>query len=181
MPPTNLNLIWLTFQEQIYFQDFQAGHHGGNLGSWNGTNLAILNFHVTPMPATKLGLNSTDRLGADMIWRFSRWSQWQPSWILEQNKFSSSESLCCSDASHQVSAQSNLRFGRRCRLKIFKMADMAATLDIGTDWIYQFYRSMWPQCLPLNLGSDLGFGSRHSRKLPMRPSWIAEWNYFSNS
>ena len=38
--------------------------------------------------------------------------------------------LC--DASHQVSAQSDLRFGRRCRLKKFKMAAMAAILDIGT-------------------------------------------------
>ena len=36
-----------------------------------------------------------------------------------------------SDASHQVSAQSNIRFGR-CRLKNFKMADMAAIMHIGT-------------------------------------------------
>ena len=37
------------------FQDFHAGHHGSNLGYWNGTNLAILNLHVTPMPPTKVG------------------------------------------------------------------------------------------------------------------------------
>ena len=54
------------------------------------------------------------------------------SWLSEQTTFSNSESLCCSDASHQVSVPSNLRF-RRCRLKNFKMADMAATLDIRTD------------------------------------------------
>ena len=40
------------------------------------------------------------------------------------------ESLLCSDASHQVSAQSDLWFGRRCRMKNFKMA---AVLDIGTE------------------------------------------------
>ena len=38
----------------------------------------------------------------------------------------------------QVSAQSNLRFGRRCHLKIFKMADMVAILDIGTELFKQF-------------------------------------------
>ena len=32
--------------------------------------------------------------------------------------FCNSESLCHCDASHQVSAQLDLRFGRRCRLKI---------------------------------------------------------------
>ena len=51
----------------------------------------------------------------------------RPSWILERNDFSNSESLCHCDASHQVLAQSNLRFGRRLRLKNFKMA----ILDIG--------------------------------------------------
>ena len=35
------------------------------------------------------------------------------------NDFSNSESLCHCDASHQVSAQSVLRFGKRCRLKNF--------------------------------------------------------------
>ena len=47
--------------------------------------------------------------------------------------FSNSQSLYCSGASHQVSAQSDLQFGRRYRLKIFKMADMVAILDIGTE------------------------------------------------
>ena len=53
--------------------------------------------------------------------------------ISEWNDFSNSESLCHCDASHQVSDQSDLRFGRRCRLKNFKMAAVAAILDIGTD------------------------------------------------
>ena len=38
---------------------------------------------------------------------------------------------CRSDASHQVSSQSDLWFGRRCLLKNFKMAAVVAILDIG--------------------------------------------------
>ena len=55
------------------------------------------------------------------------------SWISERNDFSNSESLCHCDASHQVSAQSDLGLGRRYRLKNFKMASMAAILDIRTE------------------------------------------------
>ena len=51
----------------------------------------------------------------------------------ERNDFSNFESLCHCDASHQVSAQSDLGFGRRCCLKNFKMAVMADILDIGTE------------------------------------------------
>ena len=47
---------------------------------------------------------------------------------LEQSDFSNSESLCHSDASHQVLVQSNLQFGRRCGLKNFKMAAMEEML-----------------------------------------------------
>ena len=56
----------------------------------------------------------------------------QPSLISERHDFSNSESLCCSDASYQVLAPSDLRFGR-CSLKTFKMADMAVILDIRTE------------------------------------------------
>ena len=52
--------------------------------------------------------------------------------ILKRNDFSNSESLCRSDASHQVS-ESDLWFGRRCRLKTFNTAAMAAILDIRTE------------------------------------------------
>ena len=50
-----------------------------------------------------------------------------------RNNLSNSESLCRSEASHKVSAQSVLWFWRRYRLKNFKMAAMAAILDIGTE------------------------------------------------
>ena len=62
-----------------------------------------------------------------MVSRFSRWPPGQPYWISEQNYFSNSESLCRSNASHQVSAQSDLRFVRILHLKNFKMV---AILDI---------------------------------------------------
>ena len=52
---------------------------------------------------------------------------------MEWNDFSNFESLCHCDASHQVSALSDLGLKRRCRLKNFKMAVMAAILDIGTE------------------------------------------------
>ena len=77
------------------------------------SNLAILNLHVTPMPPTKFGFNPTYRFEADVVWSFSRLPSWGPSLISEQNDFSNYEYQCCSDASHQVSALSDLQFGRR--------------------------------------------------------------------
>ena len=53
------------------------------------------------------------------------------SWISERSNFSNAESLCHCVASHQVSAQSNLPFGR-CLLKNFKMVALVAILDIRT-------------------------------------------------
>ena len=57
---------------------------------------------------------------------------WQLSWQLE-GMVLAILNLCVTNASPQVLAQSNLRFGRRCRLKNFKMATMAAILIIGTE------------------------------------------------
>ena len=48
-------------------------------------------------------------------------------------QFRYSESPCHPDVSHQVLAQADLLLGRRCGLKSFKMAAMAAILDIGTE------------------------------------------------
>ena len=46
-------------------------------------------------------------------------------------RFSNPKSPCHPHAFQPVSAQSDLRFGRRCGFKNFKMAAMAAILDIG--------------------------------------------------
>ena len=53
----------------------------------------------------------------------------RPSWILERDDFCNSESACHPNASHQGSAQSDLRFGRRSGLKNFK----TVALDIETE------------------------------------------------
>ena len=112
---------------------FDASNQVGHLGYLNGRILAILNLCVTVMLPIKFWLNPTYGLGWDVIWRISRWRPWGPSWLSERYNFSNSKSLCCSNASHQVLAQSHLRFGRRCHLKYFKMATMAAIFDMGTE------------------------------------------------
>ena len=105
-------MVW-----EMSFEEFQDGRcYGSHLGYWNGTILAILNTCVIVMPPIKFWPNPTYSLGGDVAWRISRWPPW-PSWIWERYDFSNSESLCHFDASHQVLAQSNLGFGRRCRLK----------------------------------------------------------------
>ena len=114
---------------------------------------AILNLYVAPMPpikfrGSKFRLNPTYGLGGDVVWTISRWPPWGPSWISERNYFSYSESLCCSDASHQVSAQSLLRFGN----VVWRISrSMAAILDIEMEPFWQFWISM-----SLNLTYGLG-------------------------
>ena len=66
-------MVW----EEMSFEEFQDGRHGGHLGYLNKTTLAILNLYVAAMPLIKF-------------------------WL-------------------------------RCRLKYFKMAAMAAILEIGTE------------------------------------------------
>ena len=48
----------------------------------------------------------------------------------EWNEFDSSESPCLPNASHQVSAQSDLQLGSRCRFKIFKIATILERKDL---------------------------------------------------
>ena len=90
--------------------------------------------------------NLTYHLGADVVWRC-----W-PSLILEQNDFSNSESLCGFDASHQVSAQSNLRFGRRCCLKNLKMAPWCPSWISEWNDFSNSESPFVPQCLPSSFG-----------------------------
>ena len=88
---------------------------------WPSCILEMNNFSnsesLSLMLHIKFWLNPTFGLGGDVVW------------ISEWNNLSNSESLYHSDASHKVLAQSNLKFGRRCRLKNFKMAAM----DIGME------------------------------------------------
>ena len=65
----------------------------GHPGNQNGKILAILNFHVAPMPPTKIQLNLT--CGSEDVWRISKWMSWGSSWISQQNDFSNSDCSCC--------------------------------------------------------------------------------------
>ena len=51
----------------MLFEEFQDNRHGGHLGIWNRTILAILNLYVAPMPPIKFWLNPTYSLGGDVI------------------------------------------------------------------------------------------------------------------
>ena len=97
---------------------------------WKGFSNSVSLLLRCP-PSFRLNLNYG--LGGDVVWRISRRLPWWPSWISERNNFCNSESICHCDVFHQVLAQSDLRFGRICRLKNFKTA-VAVILDIGTEW-----------------------------------------------
>ena len=146
--PSSFGSIRLLVWEEMSIEEFQDGCHGGQLGHQNGMILAILNLYVASMPPITFQLNLTYDLG-DVVRRISRWPLWRrPSWILEWNSFSNSESLCRSDASHPVSAQSALWFGRRFCLKNFKMEAVASILNIRTERLYLFWISLSLWCLP---------------------------------
>ena len=107
---------------ELTIEDLQDGC----CGYCNKMFLAILNLHVAPMPSTKFWFNQTYH------WEHMRFDDFQDghlgghlSQILDQTDFGNSESLCRSDASHQVWVQSILCLGRRCHLKKFKMATVA--------------------------------------------------------
>ena len=48
-----------TVWEEMSFEEFQDGHHGGHLGYRNGIILEIFNLCVTVMPPIKFQLNRT--------------------------------------------------------------------------------------------------------------------------
>ena len=55
----------------------------------------------------------------------------RPSWIFDRHNFSLFQSRSHPVATEQVSAQSDLRFEKRCRKLIFKMAAVVAILDFS--------------------------------------------------
>ena len=48
--PGEKGLIQLWVQKQMWFEDFQDGRHGGQLGYQNRTILASLSLYVAPLP-----------------------------------------------------------------------------------------------------------------------------------
>ena len=145
--------------------------------------LAILNLCVTVKLPIKFWFNPTYSLGGDVIWRISRWLPW----ILELNDFSSSEPLCCSDASHQVSAQSDSWFGRRCCFEEFQDGCCGGHLGYCNRTILAILNLCVTVMPPIkfwlnqtyHLGGDVVW--RISRWQPWWPYWISERNDFSNS
>ena len=142
--PSGFRSIQLTVWEKM-FEEFQDSRHGGHLVYSNGMILAILALCRSDA-SHQVFAQSDLRFERRWPWRISRWLPLGSSWISEQNNFINSESLCHSDASHQVSAQSDLWFGRSCHLKHFKMATIAAILDIRREWFYQFWISVLLRC-----------------------------------
>ena len=114
------------------FEEFQDGGHGGHFGYLNGTILAFLNPYVLQWLPSSFGSIQL------MVWEEMLFEEFQDGCrsghLGCQNGtiLAILKSLCHCDASHQVLAQSDLPFGRRCLLKNFKIASMAAILDIRT-------------------------------------------------
>ena len=60
---SSFSSIQLTVWEEMSFEEFQDGPHGGHLGYRNGIILATLNLYVPPMPPIMFLLNPTYGLG----------------------------------------------------------------------------------------------------------------------
>ena len=101
-------MVW----EEMSFEEFQNGHQGGHLICQKGTNLEILNFHVSLKPPTKFQLNPTYHSGEMFFqdfqdghlgyWNWNRTNlailnKSPLSWTAEQKDFRKSESLCHCD------------------------------------------------------------------------------------
>ena len=113
MPPIKFRLsVW----EEMPFGEFQDSRLAAILDV--GMERFLQFWISMPLWFLPLSFGSILLTVWEVVWRISR----RPSQIWEWNYFSNSESLCHCDASHRVSAQSDLRFGRRCRFKNFKMA-----------------------------------------------------------
>ena len=92
MPPIKFWLNLAYGLEEMSFEEFQNGCHGGHLGYRNGTILAILNLYNAPMPPIKFLLNLT-WFGRRCRLKNFKMAPWRLSWISERNDCSNSESL----------------------------------------------------------------------------------------
>ena len=84
-------------------------------GHWPRTRCPLKIFYFLDLVAILFN-------GAEPLW---------PSWIFDQHNFSLFRSRSHPVAKEQVSAQSDLRFEKRCRKLIFKMAAVVAILDLA--------------------------------------------------
>ena len=101
--------------------------------------------------------------------RFSRWRQWQPSWISDRNNFSYFWSTSHPDASYQVTilAIFDGHFGFPIN-RILTIFALQVTMILPSK-----FRVNWP------FGSGNEVKNRFSRWRPWQPSWISDRNNFS--
>ena len=110
--------------------DFQDGHRSGHIGYQIDTICTNFNLLVAPMLHTKFQLNPISGSGEEVENRFSRRPPWWPCWISNRHHLFILKSTSCPDAPNQISGQSDKWFGKGNKKLIFKMAAMAAILDI---------------------------------------------------
>ena len=60
----------LQFGRRCRFKKFLDGRRGGQLGYWFGTNLTVLNFHVSSVRTTKFQLNPNYLSGTEVVQDF---------------------------------------------------------------------------------------------------------------
>ena len=157
----------------MLFEEFQDWYHGRHLGYWNWMIQQL--WISISLRCLQSSFGST--------WHFKNFKMAAPGHLgyRKLNDFNNFEFLCHCDASHQVSAQSDLGLRRRCRLKNFKLRP---------SWIserndFNNFESLchYDASHQVSAQSDLGFGRRcrlKNFKMAWRPSWISEWNDFSN-
>ena len=109
---------------------------------WDKMVLTILNLYDAPMPPSKFKLNLTYGSRGYAVLKKLEGSHHGGHLGYRNGTMLAIESLCRPNASHQVSAQSDVAFESRCGLKIFKMAAVAAILDIGTKPLKRFQISI---------------------------------------
>ena len=112
--PSSFGSIGPMVWKEMSFEEFLDGCHGSNLGYLNGTILAILNLYNAPVPPIEFLLN--------LVWEEMSFEEFQDGSNLGYLNgtilaFWISIMLQCLPSSF-----CSIWFGRRCRLKNFKMA-----------------------------------------------------------
>ena len=114
--------------------------------------------------------------------RFSRWRQWQPSWISDRNDFSFFFKIYKSPRCFLPSFESNGHMVQKKKRKIdfqdgghlrFPIRTILANFDLQVT-------SMLPTKFQINWHFSSGeANNRFSRWRQWRPSWICDWNEIS--
>ena len=134
------------------------------------------------MPPTKFQLNLTYHSGADVVSTFSRWPQWQPSWILERNEFSNSKSPLPSPHPHPQCLPPSLG---SIRLMVHEQMWLENIQEAHRSGHLVYYKETILAILNLYVALTYSLGGdivrRFSRQLPWWPSWILERKDFRNS